>query len=149
MKCASTAFLWNYILICYFGLSKEDRSTSPDNIIHNLLFRFYPHVQVLLFCVIEWMMYLCVEIWGTVHKPLHAFEKWKWRPQHDSKVFALHYNTAFWPLAHQFNKRGIILNNTVSCLGWKSGAGFCGSMSCQHCQEFLLSFQTVISCSFV
>lgn len=48
----SLLFLWNDIF-CDFGLSKEDRRTSPNSPVPILLLRFYPHVQVLLFSIVE------------------------------------------------------------------------------------------------
>lgn len=52
--------------ILYFGLS-QDRSNSLNNLMHNMLFRFYPHVQVLLFFIIESKVDQVPACWDKMH----------------------------------------------------------------------------------
>lgn len=52
--------------ILYFCLS-QDRSNSLNNVMHNMLFRFDPHVQVLLFFIIESKVDQVPACWDKMH----------------------------------------------------------------------------------
>lgn len=60
-------FGWSPLWSSYFGLSQEDRSISPNNVMHNMLFRFHPHGQVLLFFIIESKVAQVPACWDKMH----------------------------------------------------------------------------------